>query len=400
VEAFVAHAGPKLSYGKQALAGEFFVKSHGLLFEQGFEDVPIQVKPWCATSCFFAVDQKSNLPFDIFSAAFFLMSRYEEYLPHMQDAQGRFPATASLGYREGFLHQPVVDIWANYFMEELIKVFPNLERPDRDLLIHNLVDASVPFAFAQRGWFRSAVGYVHDIFRLRLVSVFNRLRVNLHLIADPFDTFDYILEPLRNSRSKLTVFFLLGEAERFKDSYNSRRKRFQRLVKYVADYTRVGLVFSLESLQQPEKMTDEKRRLEELVLRELQYSNLPDYRVILPDGYRQLVELEVERDFSMTYPDVVGFRAGTCTPFLFYDLDYEITSPLEIHPIAATTVALQRLKRQEIFDRVEQLLGEVRSVGGTFSLVFRNRDFVPAFRNRVWNTLYLEKLQQEDERQD
>ena len=37
VEAFVAHAGPKLSYGKQALAGEFFVKSHGLLFDQGFE---------------------------------------------------------------------------------------------------------------------------------------------------------------------------------------------------------------------------------------------------------------------------------------------------------------------------------------------------------------------------
>ena len=65
VEAFVAHAGPKLSYGKQALAGEFFVKSHGLLFEQGFEDVPIQVRPWRSTSCFFAVDQKSNLPFDI-----------------------------------------------------------------------------------------------------------------------------------------------------------------------------------------------------------------------------------------------------------------------------------------------------------------------------------------------
>ena len=33
----------------------------------------------------------------------------------------------------------------------------------------------------------------------------------------------------------------------------------------------------------------------------------------------------------MGYINHVGFRAGTCTPFLFYDLDFEIQTPLLIY---------------------------------------------------------------------
>jgi hypothetical protein len=52
------------------------------------------------------------MPFDIFSAAFYLMSRYEEYLPSIRDKHDRFDAKQSLAYKENFLHQAVVDRWA------------------------------------------------------------------------------------------------------------------------------------------------------------------------------------------------------------------------------------------------------------------------------------------------
>ena len=41
---------------------------------------------------FFEQTENSALPFDVFAAGFYLLSRYEEYLPHIKDRFHRFPA--------------------------------------------------------------------------------------------------------------------------------------------------------------------------------------------------------------------------------------------------------------------------------------------------------------------
>ena len=115
VEAFIAHNSLKISYTKQPLSNEIFIRSHELLFEQGLSDVEIQVQDWEETKCFFSTGEKSVIPFDIFAASFYLLSRYEEYLPHVKDEYGRFTAKDSLAFKNGFLKQPVIDIWAYKF---------------------------------------------------------------------------------------------------------------------------------------------------------------------------------------------------------------------------------------------------------------------------------------------
>jgi len=115
VEEFIAHDSLKMSYSRQALGNEFHVKSHDILFEQGLSDVSIQVQEWEHTKCFFYNGEKSAIPFDIFAASFYLLSRYEEYLPHVKDEYGRFTPNDSLAFKHDFLHQPVVDIWAQKF---------------------------------------------------------------------------------------------------------------------------------------------------------------------------------------------------------------------------------------------------------------------------------------------
>ena len=72
---------------------------------------------------FFYSGESGNLPFDIFSAAFYLLSRYEEYLPHVKDNFGRFTKNDSISFKHDFLNQPVVDIWASYFKNELKNIF-------------------------------------------------------------------------------------------------------------------------------------------------------------------------------------------------------------------------------------------------------------------------------------
>ena len=34
----------------------------------------------------------------------------------------------------------------------------------------------------------------------------------------------------------------------------------------------------------------------------------------------------------MGYPQTPGFRAGTTTPYLFFDINMEVTTPLTVHP--------------------------------------------------------------------
>ena len=59
-----------------------------------------------------------DIPFDIFAASFYLLTRYEEYLPHEKDKYGRYAHVNSLAFKENFLHLPLINLW----IQELIKL--------------------------------------------------------------------------------------------------------------------------------------------------------------------------------------------------------------------------------------------------------------------------------------
>lgn len=388
IEDFIAHQGPKISYGKQPIGSELFVQAQGLLTEQGIEDLDISVQPWGECIGFFAVGDKSALPFDIFSAAFYLLSRYEEYLPQRKDELGRYPAEESLGFQHQFLRQPVIDIWAFRFKEVLLVIFPNMKFQGRSYKLHHLVEATQPFAYAHRGFLRNFTGLFRDLGNFRFKKIGVRIRVLLKLRKDPFDVFTWMMNTAKKDGSRLTVFFLLGEGHSFREDTNSKREKYQQLVKYVGDYTEVGLTFSYHSLDDETRLKAEKMQMEEVTHRPLQSTRNDKFMVNLPHIYRSLLELEVARDMTMCYDEHLGFRAGTCTPFLFYDLDYEIKTPLIIHPVAGQASVLNAYSDGEIENEIYGLRDAVKAVNGTFSLLFSNRDLTA--KNVFWRRFFTE----------
>lgn len=394
LEEFIAHQGPKISYGKKPIGNELFFQSYGLLEEQGFEAVDVSVKKWDETFGFFSVSNLSALPFDIFSASFYMLSRYEEYLPHVKDEMGRFMASESLAYKEEFLHQPVVDLWAYKFKKVLLRDFPAMEFPLKKMSIHPVVAATQPYAYKQKGVLRSFAGYTNDLLKGRFRKQIERTQVVFRTKRDPLDTFKWIVNTAKRSNFKITFFFLLGDALVFEESMNTHREKFKQLIKFVSDYKEVGLIFSFASLKDYEILKSEKKRMEEITNRSLLSAMNAQHMVNLPNNYRHLVELEVKRDFTMTFGDVNGFRAGTCTPFLFYDLDFEIKTPLIIHPIAMTTRGFQKKYLSDIEKTIANTLATVKSVNGTFTIGFTNKDFSNTEHNKVWRNILSEKLQQ------
>jgi len=376
VEEFIAHDSIKMSYTKQPLSNEVFVKSHELLFEQGLSDVEINVQDWGDTKGFFATTEKSSLPFDIFAGTFYLLSRYEEYLPHVKDEYGRFVATESIAYKNGFLKQPIVDIWAYKLKAVLEKQFSDFQFPVQKYSIQPLIDVPMAYYYKQKGLLRTIGGFLGDLIRLRLGNLYKRFLVLFGFQRDPYDTFKWIINKQKQCRHKFYLFFLIGDYSTYDKNININKKRFVSLIKSMSDYCKVGLKVSYFALDDIEILKAEKKKIESVINYDLGFSRHSFSKVNLPKSYRNLIELEVKKDFTMGYVNEIGFRAGTCTPFLFYDLDYEVQTPLLINSFHCNDYAM--LKRQSQLDRkqdLQRLINAVKQVNGTFTPLFHNYTF-------------------------
>ncbi|WP_067147318.1 polysaccharide deacetylase family protein [Pseudotamlana agarivorans] len=376
IEEFIAHDSLKMSYTKQALGNEFFVKSHDILFEQGLSDVDINIQKWDNTKCFFSNGDRSAIPFDIFSASFYMLSRYEEYLPHVKDEFGRFTAEESLAYNSGFLHQPVVDIWAYKFKAALQAQFPNFKFPNKNYSVKPIIDVPSPYKYKLKGFLRTVVGVLSDFSKFRIVSLYDRFGVLLRFKNDPHDTFKYLLNRQKNTRFKFLFFFLIGELTTYDKGVSPNKRDFVSLIKHVADYCRVGLKISFFALEDEKRLKREKAKMEDILNTNLIDSRQSHSKLNLPETYRYLISLEIKEDYTMGYPNHIGFRAGSCTPFLFYDLDYEVQTPLKITPYQLMDVAL--LKQWSLLDKkkvLNELISSIKAVNGEFVPVFHNYTF-------------------------
>ncbi|UII74924.1 polysaccharide deacetylase family protein [Flagellimonas sp. HMM57] len=373
VEDFIKHSGPKITYSKQPLQNEFFVRSNDLLFEQGINDLEIKMSDWEGIPCFFATGEKSSIPYDIFSASFFLLSRYEEYLPHVKDSVGRFPAKESLAYQHKFLELPVVDLWAYKLMAALKQRFPDINNTQRAYKFTSIINVTTSHSYAYRGWTRSLGGFFLDLGSLKLKSLVYRVSVLLGLKKDPYDNFDELIRIHKKFPIKTMFFFQFAKYSAHDKNISPNNNKFGYLIKSVADYSVVSLSTSFLSSMDKVVLKEEKRQLSNLINRPINYSRLRYNKVNVPTTYRNLIEAEFNEDFSMGYTHEIGFRAGTCTPFGFYDINMEAKQPLKIHPFAIHDYALVNYRNDsEIFEIMDRIYRQIKQVNGNFTAIFSN----------------------------
>ena len=391
IEEFVAHDGPKISYTKMPLGKEFFIKSNELLFEQGVNDLEISMQKWDDIPCFFATNARSAIPFDIFAASFYLITRYEEYLPHVKDHHGRYTATQSLAFKYRFLEKPVVDIWAFKLLKILQEKFPNYGYKKRTYKFISTIDVDNAFAYKHKNLIRTFGGFFKDLIQLKLGEVWSRLVVLLNFKNDPFDTFQKLLRIKKDLHVNTIFFFLIGNYTSFDTNVSASKKKFRLLIKHIVDYAPVGLHPSYFSSQDALLIKKEKERLENITNMPVLRTRQHYLRFNLPETYQILIDLEIEEDYSMGYASHIGFRASTCTPFYFYDLDFEIQTPLKIFPFALMDTTLNdymKLTPKQSLGKIKELKDEVKAVNGTFITLFHNESLSDYLRWKGWKRLY------------
>ncbi len=368
---------PKINYSLENFDDGFYVKPHRLMLMKALIEPTINTVWYGGKKYFFESSKDSTLPFDPFAASFYLVTRYEEYTEKGHDKFKRYQPEKSILTRYNLLKKPIVDIWANLIAGKLKEKYPELTFPEKRFNFLSTIDIDNAWAYKNKGFFRTSGALLKSVSKGNFPEFRSRINVLLRKEKDPFDTYGYLDSVFRGNEEKIKFFFLLGDYSRFDKNIAHNKKSFRKLIQQTKEKYDVGIHPSFKSGKKKgkQRIKREKKRLEEIIGSGVTKSRQHFLRLVFPKTYRRLLAAGITEDYTMGYASQTGFRAGTCTPFYFYDLKREAATNLLIVPFQVMDGTLRhylKLPPDEAFAEIETIMQEIKNVGGTFVSVWHN----------------------------
>ncbi len=390
---YSGYSGPKISYGEADPEGKgISLPSQGFLMERGVSEFIPQMTGESELPGLFPSGARGyDLGFDILSAGFYLVSRYEEYLPHSRDQHGRFRASASFAYKHGFIDKAVVNRYALLLRELLLKKFPSYSLPAPAFSFIPTYDVDVAYAYKGRSLLRNFFGMLRSIGQRDLKSLKHRLKVLSGRDKDPYDTYDFQLELYRKSGIKAFYFFLLGDYGPYDHNLAYFARELFLLIKTLGDYAYVGIHPSYASNEEEGMLKTEISRLAGIMKENVYFSRQHYLRISFPDTCQKLLKHNILYDFSLGFAEQPGFRAGICSPFPFYDLASEKETPLILVPLTVMDGSLRDymgLSPAAATRLSLNLMKEAEEVGGCFVTLWHNDSLSEQGSWRGWRKAY------------
>lgn len=373
---FLAADGIKFNYTNKKIDNIPSLKPSSLLFDSSINpEIYISCKEEGITKTFATTTNLSFPDFDLFAASFFLLSRYEEFVNPNRDEHNRFCATDSLSFKQGILEKPVIDQWAYQLKSELQDWYPEEKFPERTFNAISTIDVDNNYAYLHKSLFRHMGSSIRSIIKGDFRDLKTRFRVLSGKRKDPFDTYEYLFHLHEQHNLNLLFFILTANYGRYDKNHPVKSKAFQRLVKKLAAKAKVGIHPSYAAHKDEKEIQNEKQALEKIINIKITRSRQHFLKMSLPETYQRLIVSGIQEDFTMGYHDHLGFRAGTCTPFIYFDLQKNEPTTLVVYPFAAMDITLRqymKLTTDNAKQTLKQLMACVRQVNGTWVNLWHN----------------------------
>ena len=398
--------GQVINYSDNTEVPGLHILPHGLLFSEKIIDFEPQIDTSGEIPLLFPISgNDSQLKFDVFSAIFWMISRYEEYFAKGKtDIHGRFQPESSLAYEHGFLQRPVVDLWAGLLVNAISSRWPNWEKPTRRFRYISTIDIDNAYAILHKSILRRVTASFRSVMnpeKNRAVSV--RKQVLRGHRPDPYDTYSE-MEKLHEAYDVETVFFfLLGDYGKFDKNLSYRNVNYRTLIRDTSKKVPVGIHPSYKASGSQKKLQTEINRLGKIIGAPPFRSRFHYLRLTFPQSYQWLINTGVKEDYTLTYHSQAGFRAGTCTPFRFYDLTSESETNLKIFPTTVMEVSLKQYQKQtpeQAAETISRLMMEVKNVNGTFVSLFHNESLSDSDEWKGWKNVFESMLKKAAELRD
>lgn len=299
---------------------------------------------------------------DIFASIFFLLSRYQEYRLSNLDSLGRFPSSSCTLVRANQHLTPWVNIWIQDILD-------HTEHPYKLKKLNPIptMDIDVAYDFLGRSGLRKWGGIARDV--LNPKRLLKRLRVSLGIEEDPAFIFDKI-------KDKAILYFIqMSDKGKLDKSCGLQMKSFQDFLKSAAEGN-IGLHPSTHSYLNLDEMIYEHEQLEVLSNKSVQIARFHYIKLKLPYSYELLCELGIKQDYSMGWPDVPGYRAGTNFSFPFFNLTKNEVQNLIITPFTWMDAHYIFSDKKNMMEAdFNKFMEDTEDYGGQFVPIFHNNHF-------------------------
>lgn len=394
-EDFLKHTAPKINYSDIKLNSGLHIPPSGLLFQTGIKPVFPGLTYAEYGKAIFPVDGSEDVDYDIFSAVFFMVTRYEEYLPHEKDQHGRYNPENSFAYQHNFLDKPMVHYWCEELKDKLQYKYPQFRFPVKRFRAEMTIDVDNGYAYFGKGIIRTIGGYGKDMLKGKFRSMEERTHVLTTNKKDPFDYYKFQKKIAEKYHVPLRYFVLTAlKKTEFDHNIDVYSRTFRKLVKKINKSGKLGIHPSYYSKENSTMLESEIKQLKE-VSKKLKINSSRQHflNVTYPDTFENLIRAGIEKDYTMGYATQPGFRAGIAEPYPFYNLTEERKTSLMIYPFQVMDSTYQdylKYNAEDAIIHINKLMEEVKKVSGLFIAVFHDRSFAPWKQYKGWKQVFVE----------
>jgi len=365
-----------INYSKKKLSvSSFQIIPHELLFEKNINQQSIDIFSYNsfvnssdAIIAFFK-SHSTDFPFDIFAACFYLLSRYEEYLPHEKDSYGRFSHEQSLAFKNNFLHIPLINIWIAELKKALQIKFGDIQFHQPEFKAILSYDIDIAWSYKNKGLLRNIGGFLKN-------PDIERLKVILGLQKDPYEAFEFMDELHKNVKAGIMYFFLVAKSiSKYDKNISPDNKNVKKLIQSISSKYPIGLHPSWKSNNYATILNNEKSELENISGTNIFSSRQHYIQFKLPETFENLIKAGIQNDFSMGYGSINGFRASFAGSFYWYNLKEEKTTSLRLFPFCFMDANCYYEQHQDSDTAFKELMtykDECEKVNGLFISIFHN----------------------------
>jgi len=387
---------PGIAYCTQDPHKGIWIKSTELLFSKGLSKLEdFSFGKWGNLPTFFHNNKKEeedeNVPFDLFAASFYLLSRMEEYHSNDLDKHGRYKYEASILQKMGCITHPIVDEWVIKLKNILLIKYPDLEFSSRQFRFIPTIDIDHPFLYRNKG-VANSLCLLKDLGERKFKRFWNRLLTILRFKEDPYFNFSFIAKLYEEEQIKGLFFAHRGPYGQYDRHYIFPSKRLRKMMRMIDKENRVLLHPSYVAAFNNIHLCHEKMDLERVLNHQVNASRQHYLRIRFPESYRLLQSAGIYHDYSVIYTNQYGFRTGTSIPFPFYDIENERETPLMIHTTAVIDMTLKEdfsMSPEQALETITKLYERVQAVGGDFITLFHNSSLAETDEWKGWRRMYV-----------
>jgi len=372
----------KLNYSHSLIPNSIWIKN-----SEYFSNFNISVTPDIESSV--RIAEGRTCAFDLFAAVFFLLVRVEEYRDTTRDEHDRYRSQYSILVQKDLIKLPLIDMWLS---ELRLEIENRLGAPlsERKYKFTSTID--VDHIYAYKG--KSVGVVVGSMLRDLMTFRWRRLRDRFSM-PDPYDKLSEMQAWNKSHGIDPLYFVLTTERGKYDKSLPPSSRFFQEQVQYLNTESTVGIHPSYQSYMKPNKVKAEIASLNKILDTDLKQSRQHFLKLSLPDSYRTLIAAGISEDYSMGYPDLLGFRAGTSLPFLWYDLLEDKETTLRVTPFQIMDVTMKNylgFNPRQAIDSAQEIIASLKAVNGQCCIIWHNSSFYAAEGWEGWEEVYKQIL--------